>query len=109
LNRVLEFSNKSGFTNGQGANVVLGQVDFTTKTPGGSMVGMTFPHGIAADAEGDIWVADTFNSRVIGFLNSASTSTTSSTVPEFPIGLIAAVALATLAVATAVSRERIAG
>ena len=64
-NRVLEFT--PPFTNGEAASIVLGQDNFTGYQPGVSAVNMSSPAGTAFDAQGDLWVADWGNNRVLEF------------------------------------------
>ena len=63
--RVLKFVNPS--VNGQAANLVLGQSDFTSRVENCTQTGMGFPVGIALDSSGNVWVADFPNSRVLKF------------------------------------------
>jgi uncharacterized protein (TIGR03437 family) len=72
-NRVLAWKNATGFTNGQAADLVIGQVDRystgaygpgTTTSPGSS--GLSFPTGLAV-YQGNLYVADTNNNRIIRF------------------------------------------
>jgi len=66
-NRVLEFN--PPFTNGMNANLVLGHADFTSQSPPfpPTNSGFAGPQSIAFDANGNLWVADTANSRVLEF------------------------------------------
>ena len=77
--RVLRFS--PPFTSGEAANLVLGQVDFTSGNcnqsptyiyyfepyPAPANNSLCFPAGVAFDSEGRLWVADTGNNRVLEF------------------------------------------
>ena len=67
--RVLEFV--PPFTNEMSATVVLGQPDFTSDTfnlPGPkTSVGLAEPHGLAFDKSGHLWVADSYDNRVVEF------------------------------------------
>jgi sugar lactone lactonase YvrE len=68
--RALKFSSVTTISNGASASVVLGQPDFTTGTPvATSQVSFYFPTGITTDSAGRIYVADTFNNRVLVFEN----------------------------------------
>lgn len=69
--RVLEFA--TPFSDGEAANLVVGQSDFTSNsypTSGGSVVAtptsLFFPENVAFDFPGDLWVTDG-NSRVVGY------------------------------------------
>jgi hypothetical protein len=66
-NRVLAFSHASSLTNGAAATLVLGQTSFVTATATTTQSGMNFPYGVAPDASGNLFVADTDNQRVLMF------------------------------------------
>jgi len=74
-NRVLGFKDARNVQSGQKADIVIGQPDFYTAVPnypGGtaqslSASSLSFPEGVAVDANGDLWVADTSNARVLRF------------------------------------------
>ena len=63
--RVLKFVNPS--VNGQAANLVLGQSDFTSNIVNCTQTGMYSPIGVALDSSGNVWAADMDNSRVLKF------------------------------------------
>jgi sugar lactone lactonase YvrE len=72
------------YTNNQAADRVLGQSDFTSALTGG-VNQFQGPGGIAIDpVSGKVFVADTFNHRVLRF--PASAATTSSVEPEAFLG-----------------------
>jgi sugar lactone lactonase YvrE len=71
-NRVLRFDNASAKANGANADGVLGQVDFTSNSVGTTQSGMESPLAVAVDASGRLWVADSFNNRVLRFDNAAA-------------------------------------
>lgn len=71
-NRVLRYASAQAFTNGQAAEAVLGQSTFTTNTAATTQAGMYTPNGIAFDANGNLYVADFSNNRVLRF-NGAAT------------------------------------
>jgi len=85
-NRVLEYSASGGFTDGEPASLVIGQQNFTSNAAGTTQTGLGSgpslygPYGIAFDPSGNLWVADTFNSRVLeydrgaGFTNGEAAS-----------------------------------
>ena len=82
--RVLGF--EPPFFTGMAASVVLGQPNFTASNPGTTDRSLFLPGGIACDAAGDLWVADTLNSRVLEFVAPLSTDEPASTVigqPDF--------------------------
>ena len=69
-NRVLAWKNAAGFTNGQKADLVIGQIDFyhtLALGPGTTFqAGLTAPSGLAVSG-GDLYIADTGNNRVLRF------------------------------------------
>jgi uncharacterized protein (TIGR03437 family) len=74
-NRVLAWKNAAGFTNGQKADLVIGQyqpsgLDFFHTQPLGPgttfQAGLNLPSGLAVSG-GDLYVADTGNNRVLRF------------------------------------------
>lgn len=68
-NRVLKFST---FTNGAAAALVLGQATANTSSTGAGSTGMNQPAGLASDVDMTLWVADSFNNRILGFANANS-------------------------------------
>ncbi len=74
-NRVLGFKDFTHLKNGQSADLVLGQPDFNrtiVNYPSGSATkpgatGLNVPVGLAIDSSGNVYVADTGNSRVLRF------------------------------------------
>ncbi|MCU1324954.1 MAG: hypothetical protein JWN34_324 [Bryobacterales bacterium] len=69
-NRVLGYRYATQLTAGAKADIVLGQVDFTANLPqgpGGRSTGMSQPTGLASDNEGNLYVADTNNNRILRF------------------------------------------
>ncbi|MGD0719160.1 MAG: NHL repeat-containing protein, partial [Thermoplasmata archaeon] len=76
--RLLEFV--PPFTSGMDASVVLGQPNFEASQPGTTNRSLALPAGIAFDAQGGLWVADTLNSRVLEFRAPFSTDEPATTV-----------------------------
>ena len=74
-NRVLEFLKGTGFTTDEAATLVLGQSSFTTATSGDTAVTFSHPEGIAFEPNGNLWVADQGNNRVIGFSKGSGFTT----------------------------------
>ncbi len=74
-NRILGFKDARNVQSGQKADLVIGEPDFYTGVPnypGGTAQSLnasnlSFPEGVAVDGNGDLWVADTGNGRVLRF------------------------------------------
>ena len=69
-NRILAWKDAVGFTNGKLADLVIGQRDFYStgaNGPGRSLsTGFSAPTGLAVD-QGDLYVADSGNNRILRF------------------------------------------
>jgi hypothetical protein len=64
--RVLEYT--PPFTNGKAAAIVIGQKDFkSSKIVPVSASSLSYPAGLTFDSNGNLWVADSSNHRVLGF------------------------------------------
>jgi hypothetical protein len=71
--RILRYSHAwSDASNGPAADLVLGAPDFTTVAPGTSQSQMLQPRGMCFDPQGNLWVADGNNNRVLEFVNANS-------------------------------------
>jgi len=80
-NRVLKYS--SPITNGAIASVVLGQPTFNDSAPNNPIVGartLNGPFNVAVDANNNLYVADTLNSRILKYNAPINTSYVSATV-----------------------------
>lgn len=70
-NRVLAWKNAASFNNGQTADFVVGQKDLFSTTglgPGTSVTsGLSHPTGIAVDKNGNLYVVDAGNNRILRF------------------------------------------
>jgi len=72
-NRVLGWRNIATFVNGQPADLVLGQPDLFSNLKngnGGTTVGLlkySAPTGVAVDSDGNLYVSDTGNNRVLAY------------------------------------------
>ena len=78
FDRVLEYV--PPFSNGMAASLVLGQSSFTGTFPGTSATNLSRPDGIAFDAQGDLWVSDFGNNRVLEFVPPFTTGEAASVV-----------------------------
>ncbi|HLM61600.1 MAG TPA: NHL repeat-containing protein, partial [Pyrinomonadaceae bacterium] len=70
--RVLRFDNAAAKASGAGADAVLGQTDFITRTSGSGANKMNAPAGVFADAGGRLWVSEVNNHRILRFDNAAA-------------------------------------
>lgn len=70
--RVLRFDNASSIATGASADGVLGQADFTSRTPGVTQSTMNQPTGVFVDSNGTLWVADYRNNRILWFTDAAT-------------------------------------
>jgi sugar lactone lactonase YvrE len=72
-NRVVKF--RPPFSTGMNASDVIGQTDFTSSSPGLGRTGLNFSDGsgIGIDADGNLWVGDSGNNRVLEFPNVEGT------------------------------------
>lgn len=71
-NRVLRFSSAATYTSGEGAEAVLGQPNFYTNASSSTQSGMSLPSGVAMDGNGNLYVADYLNNRVLKFAGAAT-------------------------------------
>ena len=69
--RILQYkaSTIAGYTPGVAlsADLVLGQVNFTTRSFGTFATMLNSPSGVAVDSSGNVWVADQGNHRVLEY------------------------------------------
>ena len=73
-NRVLAFRNTGGLTRGDRADRVIGQRDFQSTLPqgpasgtGGLQSGLNLPVAVAVDRQGNLYVADAGNNRIVRY------------------------------------------
>ncbi len=70
-NRVLAWKSASGFTQGDYADLAIGQRDLISTSPEGPRgdlsTGLTSPVGLAVDAKGNLYVIDAGNNRVLRY------------------------------------------
>jgi uncharacterized protein (TIGR03437 family) len=69
--RVLAWQNAVSFKNGQKADLVIGQQDVYHTSPQGPgatfQTGLNFPEGLAVDTNGNLYVADSRNNRILRY------------------------------------------
>jgi len=68
-NRLMAWKNATSFTNGQPADLIIGQSDqYSTSANGsGAASGLNTPTGLALDKNGNLYVADSGNNRVVRY------------------------------------------
>ncbi len=71
-NRVLRFDDVTSKIPGGAADGVLGQVNFTSAGSVTSASGMSAPSSLSVDEGGRLWVADTYNHRILRFDNPSA-------------------------------------
>ncbi len=71
-NRVLRFRNASTNVNGANANQVFGQPTIVGTASGSGAGELNGPAGVTLDASGTLWVSDTGNQRVTGFVGAGT-------------------------------------
>lgn len=72
--RVLRYADARALATGAQPEAVLGQPDLVSNLPGISASRMHYPSGLTVDVLGNLWVADTWNDRVLRFANASSLS-----------------------------------
>jgi len=68
------------FSTGETASLVIGQSNFTSNAVAVTSTGLNLPAGLAFDHGGNLWVADTWNNRVLEYAAPFSTGETASLV-----------------------------
>ena len=71
-NRVLSWPDAAALANGQAADLVIGQPDFTSTAPNNGVFtptanSLNLPDGVTLDAQGNLYVADNGNQRVLEY------------------------------------------
>ncbi len=71
-NRVLSWPDADSFTNGQAADIVLGQIDFVSNQENKGNANpdattLSGPRSVAVDANGNVYVADSGNKRILRY------------------------------------------
>ena len=72
-NRVLRFPRPAGQAGRIAPDAVIGQTDFSSSASGTSALSLNTPSGVAIGPDGDIFVADSGNNRVLEFPGGAGT------------------------------------
>jgi uncharacterized protein (TIGR03437 family) len=89
-NRVLAWKNATAFTNGQRADMVIGQPDMYSTLALGpatkTSTGLSSPTGLAVDAHGNLYVADSGNNRVLRFPAPFNQTAGQALLPDIVIG-----------------------
>lgn len=93
-NRILGFNDFRHWTQGQKADLVIGQPDFSRSTvnyPSANpqtpnAQGLNSPSALALDSVGNLYVADTFNSRVLRFPAPFASGTTTLETADLVVG-----------------------
>ena len=93
-NRILGFANFTGVQTGQRADIVVGQPDFfrvgvnypSGKATQPTVNGLNSPIGLAVDASGNLYVADSGNGRVVRFPAPFSSGVTTGENADIVIG-----------------------
>ncbi|OGU64632.1 MAG: hypothetical protein A2499_09595 [Stygiobacter sp. RIFOXYC12_FULL_38_8] len=86
VNRILRFDNASTKTNQPNADGVIGQTDFTSGTTGLSSTKFDMPQFIYIDENGNLWVPDAGNNRVLKFSDVNSKLTDGTAAADFVLG-----------------------
>lgn len=84
-NRVLKFTNPSSNTSGL-ASGMFGQTNFNAALSGSGAANFNNPVGLTVDGEGNLWVADKGNNRVVEFTSIASQATNGSASASLVLG-----------------------
>ena len=66
-NRVLHFPETVTTGAGPSADQVYGQPDFTSHATQSGAAGLNYPHGVAIDPRGGLYISDMFNNRVLHY------------------------------------------
>lgn len=66
-NRVLAWHDASSFNSGAFADFAIGQKDLVSNGYGSGKDGLREPGGLVVDAQGNLWVMDAHNSRILRF------------------------------------------
>jgi sugar lactone lactonase YvrE len=64
-NRIVEYT--PPFSTFMKSSLAIGQPDFTSNATATTQTGLRYPSSVAFDSSGDLWVADTYNNRVLKF------------------------------------------
>jgi uncharacterized protein (TIGR03437 family) len=88
--RVLAWKNATAFNNGQQADLVIGQKDFYSTYPQGPGQtypgGLTYPGALAVDANGNLYVMDAGNNRIVRYPKPFTQQGSADFTPDLWIG-----------------------
>jgi len=70
--RVLHFPKTNAHGAGPEADQVYGQTDYTSNTVRHDANGLNYPHGVAIDAAGGLYICDMFNNRILHYPSASS-------------------------------------
>src|SRR5271170_58916 len=87
-NRVLGYRSTASLESGASADLVLGQPDLFSSACGTSASSLCQPWGVAVDSAGNLFVADTYNSRVLGYSNPFASLAATGMNAGFSAGLV---------------------
>lgn len=87
--RVVRFDSPAAKGNGGAADAVLGQPDFTTAEAGTEAWRLRSPRGVAVDAAGRLWIADTERNRVV--MHESPRAAVPTAAPKLELGGLASV------------------
>ncbi|MBI3860065.1 MAG: NHL repeat-containing protein [Thaumarchaeota archaeon] len=65
----------SSFSNGEGATIVIGQTGFSSTGSATTAAGLHSPQAAAFDSSGNLWVVDSYSSRVLEYLKGGGFTT----------------------------------
>jgi len=71
-NRILRYASAASLANGESAEAVFGQDDFSGTASGTAANRLNIPYGIFVDEQGRLWIADLENDRVLMFEDAAT-------------------------------------
>ena len=85
-NRILRFNNASTKTDQPNADGIIGQTDYTSGTSGLSSTKFDMPQFIYIDVNGNLWVPDQGNNRVVKFSDINNKATDGTAAADLVLG-----------------------